>query len=74
MAEGENHSQFYLDDDQILSHAESNHNEFESSADDQNDPENIANMVEFDSKLVFTPKPQPILGLMGMRASKIVCG
>jgi alpha-tubulin suppressor-like RCC1 family protein len=74
MAEGENHSQFYLDDNQIFSHTESNHNELDSLADDQNDPENVANMAEFDSKLVFTPKPQPILGLMGMKASKIVCG
>ena len=30
MAEGENHSQFYLDDNQILSHAESSHHELES--------------------------------------------
>ena len=30
--------------------------------------------MEFESRTIFTPKPQCIVGLMGIKASKIVCG
>jgi len=31
-------------------------------------------LIEFESKYVFTPKPQPVVRLMGEKASTIVCG
>ena len=36
--------------------------------------ENIYNFMEFEQKVIFTPKPQCIVGLMGVKASKIECG
>ena len=36
--------------------------------------ENIYNFMEFEQKIIFTPKPQCIVGLMGVKASKIECG
>ena len=36
--------------------------------------EDIFNFMEFEQKVIFTPKPQCIVGLMGVKASKIECG
>jgi hypothetical protein len=36
--------------------------------------EQIENKVEFDSKYLFTPCPQPVVSLLGIQCSKVVCG
>jgi hypothetical protein len=77
LAEGENHTQFYMDDSQVNSASGTLDCDFAdlgSQAVNQGDVDTLANLMEFESKVVFTPKPQPIIGLMGLKASKIVCG
>jgi hypothetical protein len=75
LAEGENHTQFYMDDGQVSSACTFDCDFGEHAhAVNQTDVESMTNLIEFENKVVFTPKPQPIIGLMGMKASKIVCG
>ena len=41
---------------------------------DPEEAENQMSMIEFDSKRLFTPNPQPILSLLGVKISKVLCG
>ena len=36
--------------------------------------EKLRNLVEFDKKIIFTPKPQPVVTLLDVKTSKISCG
>ena len=38
------------------------------------DPETAETEVEFDSKYIFTPVPQPVVTLLGIRMNKISMG
>ena len=38
------------------------------------DPETAETEVEFDSKYIFTPNPQPIVSLLGVRMNKVAMG
>lgn len=77
--EDEKLNQFYIDDN-----LEQNHDDFDyykdimMNADDGTEKkdqatmmENIYNFMEFEQKVIFTPKPQCIVSLMGIKASKI---
>jgi hypothetical protein len=69
---------FYLDDK-----IEQNNDDFETFLSKSNisieklseqEIENLKNMMDFQNRVIFTPKPQPIVKLIGMKASKIVAG
>ena len=36
--------------------------------------EKLKNLMEFESRTIFTVKPQPVVTLMGTELSKIECG
>lgn len=73
LSENGGHTQIFIDDqpdatvrgqktDQLLSN---NKNE---------DPEQAEHEVEFDSKYVFTPVPQPVVSLLGVKMNKVAMG
>ena len=71
-------SHFYIDDK-----IEQNSDDFEQFVANKNlnihdlSPEKIEklkNLMEFESRTIFTVKPQPVVTLMGTELSKIVCG
>ena len=69
---------FYLDDK-----IEQNSDDFETFVSKKNinldklmeaDIENLKNLMDFQNRVIFTPKPQPIVALLGKKHSKIQCG
>jgi alpha-tubulin suppressor-like RCC1 family protein len=71
-------SHFYIDDK-----IEANSDDFEQFVANKNlnihnlsadKIEKLKNLMEFESRTIFTVKPQPVVTLMGTELSKIVCG
>lgn len=71
--ESENHMQFFKSDKSLR--VERSELLRRTSPDESAlKKEQTANKLEFDSKYLFTPCPQPVISLLGVQCSKVVCG